>query len=246
VKQEFVKTANFEKLVKAIRRAEQRGAKEAGMVFVQAHPGTGKSKAVENYAINDAGAVFIRAKQGYTVFAFLRELARELSIDTGCRPDELFRRCLSALAHRPGAKIIVDEVQHCLINSAAVLEKIRDFSDMTGIVVVLVAGEEGVWERLGRRPQLASRVCEAINFDRASERDVAGVCAQLSEVEIKADLVKRIHADSKGLMRLVLNAIANVELIARNNGLTAVAAKDCDGFSLCVNWTDRKVAFDKA
>lgn len=245
MKYEFVKTANYERLLKAIRRADQRGAKEAGMVFVQAHPGIGKSNAVEQFAANDPGAVFIRAKQGYTVFAFQRELARELSIDTACRPDELFRRCLAALAQRNGAKIVIDEVQHCLINGAAVLEKVRDFSDMTGIVVVLVAGEEGVWERLGRRPQLASRVCEVVTLERLSERDCAAVCAQLADVQIAPDLVKRIHHDSKGLMRLALNAIANVEQIARNNDLKTVTAKDCDGFDLCVSWAEKKIAFDR-
>lgn len=244
MKHTFVKTQNYERLVQAIKRAENRGAQEAGMIFVQAHPGIGKTKTIEQIAVHDKNGKHIRAKQGYTPRAFMEELAVELNVDSACRSHTLFRRLLEAMTK--DTRLYIDEVQHCFADGAAVLEKIRDLTDMTGIVVVLVAGKEETWARFARQPQLASRVCEVVDFEFNSERDIKALCEQLSEVTIEADLLKRIYADSKGLMRLAKNAIANVEQIAKTNGLTSIGAKHCESFALCIEWSGKKSrAFEK-
>lgn len=235
MKHQFVKTKNYERFMKAFRSVEERGAREAGMLFVEGQPGAGKTETVQGVAAQN-GWVFLRANVDWTPRYFLGELARELSVDTAGRSGDLFKRCLMQLAKRDFPAIVVDEVQHCLGNRAAILEKIRDFSDRTNSPVILVAGENGAWERLGRFPQLASRIASHIKFELADDNDIAAVFKQLCEVPVSADLVSRVKKDSKGLMRLVMNAIPAVERIASTNGLKTVTAKDADGVPLCVDW----------
>ena len=65
---------------------------------------------------------------------------------------------------------------------------------------------------------------------------MATACQPLAEVQIAADLVKRIHADTGGRMRNVLNAISRVEMAAKGLNKTSVTAADVRRLTLCEDY----------
>lgn len=224
MKNQFVATSNYQRLIEAVRRLDARGAREAGMLLVSGHPGYGKTNAVEAWSTQN-NSLYLRANVDWTPRYALRALCGVLGIDPSGSADQLFQRILTRLAQRGFPAIVIDEVQHCLANGAAVLEKVRDLSDRTRSPVLLVAGEENVLRRIQRYPQIASRIAENVEFEPASVDDVKALCKRLADVEIKADLAEEIHRQSRGLVRLVMNAIANAEGVARTNSLSAIDLK---------------------
>jgi hypothetical protein len=171
----------------------------------------------------------------WTPARFLQELAEELRVDTTGRRKEVFGRVVAAIG-RSQVPLVVDEVQHCLANGARTLEAVRDISDLTETIVVLVAGEDRVLARIARYPQIARRIYRAVEFTGASVADVSRSCRELVEVEIAQDLVEEIHRQSNGIMGHVINAIALVEQDAKRNGKRKVSAADYAGKALVIDW----------
>ncbi len=235
MKPQFVKTSNYERLMKGFRQAENRGAPEATFIFVHGHPGVGKTRLMEDVCAQE-GWLWLRADKGWTPSVFVRALGQLLKVDTACRPDKLFARCIEAMARLGFPPIAIDEVQHCEKDAFAVIERVRDFSDRTKSPVFLVAGSLGVWEKFCRVEQLVSRVSAAVELVPYEQKDVQATFDALCEVKVSADVAARVTAESKGLSRLVANAIKNVEAFAATNGLATVTAKDLTGIKLCIDW----------
>jgi len=238
MKNELVKTSNYERFRAAISAVEQRGAPEVSMLLVCGDPGFSKSIIVNKWAI-DAKAVYLRAKTDWTPTRFLRELAFALGVERNGRSDEVFGRIVAAIA-KSQSPLVIDEVQHTLPNRARTLEAIRDISDLTEIIVVLVAGEGRVLDRIALFPQIASRIHKVVNFEAASLDDVAACCSEMAEVEIAHDLVEEIRKQSGGRMRHVVNAIALIERAAKRSGKKKVAAADFEGKALVQDWQIRR------
>lgn len=234
----LVKTSNYERFRSAITAVERRGAPEASWVVVAGHPGLSKSIIVNRWAV-DTKAVYLRAKVDWTPAQFLDELATVLGVDTTGRRREVFGRVVAAIA-KQNVPLIVDELQHLLKNRARTLEAVRDVSDITETIVVLVAGEDKVLNRLALYPQLSSRVARVVEFGTATLEDVERACRELSDVEIARDLVEEIRAQSDGLMRHVINAIAAIEQDAKRNGKKKAVAADYAGKALVMDWQKRR------
>jgi hypothetical protein len=235
VRKQFVKTSNYEKFQAAIRFVEARGALEASWMLVEGSPGYGKTDTVEEWAAK-SGAVYLRAKEKYSPSFFLEELADKLKVEgTGTRR-ERFQRITGKLLGTQ-TPIVLDEVQHCLPNNASVLEALRDITDITETVAVLVAGEDKVQRRIARFPQLSRRIRETVEFKPATIEDAALLCAQLADVEIDEGLIVEIHRQSKGRVSDIVNAVAAVELQAkRNRGAKRVTLADMAGQELVHDW----------
>ncbi len=238
MKKELVKTSNYERFRTAITAVEQRGAPEASMLLVVGDPGFSKSVVVNKWAV-ETKAVYLRAKVGWTPTRFLLELAEDLRVDTSGRGKEVFARVVAVVGKRQ-MPIVIDEVQHTLANGARVLEAVRDISDLTETIIVLVAGEERVLPKIARYPQISSRIGKVVEFDRATVEDVQRCCKELSDVNIAADLAAEIHRQSNGRMRDVINAIAIVERAAKRAGSTSVKAADFAGKALVNDWQVRR------
>ena len=238
MKKELVKTANYERFRAAITAVEQRGAPEASLLLVVGDPGFSKSIVVNRWAV-EAKAVYLRAKVGWTPNRFLLELAEELRVDVSGGAKQIFARVV-AVVGKQQMPIIIDEVQHTLINGARVLEAVRDISDLTETIVVLVAGEERLLPRIARYPQISSRIGKVVEFTAASIDDVARTCDELSEIKIDRDLAIEIHRQSNGRMRDVVGAIAIIERAAKRTGSRHVKAADFAGKALVHDWQTRR------
>lgn len=243
MKKQFVKTENYERFRTGITAVENRGAAEASLMLVTSEAGYGKSTTVDNWAIAN-GAAYIRAKEGYTPSWFKSDLAENLKIDSRGRPKELFARIAGYIGTHQ-IPVVIDEVEHCLDNNAAVLEAVRDLSDLTEVLVIMVGMGE-VQAKIARHKQISSRIARVVEFQPASIVDVDLTCKQLAEVEIEKDLIQEILNVSGGRMREVLNAIATVENTAKRNGATKVSLADMAGQSLNHDWQARRPRMVKA
>ncbi len=238
MKKLLVKTENYERFRTGITAVEQRGAAEASLMLVVGDPGFSKSIVVEQWAV-DMKAVYLRAKVEWTPSRMLAELAEQLRVDTSGGGRQVFGRVIAAIGKQQ-VPLVIDEVQHTLANRARVLEAVRDISDLTETIVILVAGEERVLPRIARYPQISSRIAKVVEFQPASLADVTKCCAELAEVDIARDLVEEIHRQSAGRMRDAINAIARVERHAKRNGQKKAALADFAGKALVEDWQSRR------
>lgn len=242
MKKRFVKTSNYERFQAAIRAVEGRGAPEAGWLLVYGDPARGKSTIVDRWAV-ETGAVYLRGKEQWTPSFFMAELAEKLGADDGGRAKDRFQRVVAKIGAEQIA-IVIDEVQHALRDSAAVLEVLRDITDLTESTAVLVAGVENVQKRLERPQfkQIASRIFDRVEFNANSPEDTVIACRELADVEIADDLTAEIHRQSAGLMRGIVNAISKVEQHAERNKLARVALADVAGKELVSDWKSARRA----
>ena len=117
------------------------------MMLVHGLPGLGKSHIVYRWA-EESGAVYLRANVDWTPKYFLVELAKALNVDSRGTAQQLFERSLRVLIERQ-CPIIIDESEFTLRDQAAVLEKIRDFSDRAEVTVVLIGMSTKMLKKLG-------------------------------------------------------------------------------------------------
>ncbi len=237
----FVKTSNYVAFEAGINKALSRGALEATNVLVFGPPGTGKTENIDYWAVQN-DAIHLRANEGWTPRQFMKELATKAGIDSTGSAHALFERLLSYMVGT-GTPLVIDEVNFCLADNAAVMEKIRDFSDRTETLVVY-AGDELVIPKIGRHAQIASRFAAVVEFKMATLADVRQLCDELAEVQIADDLVGYLHHQSGGRVRNVIDGIAVAERIGKKTS-GRVALADCEGMEMMFDWQTRRSAVVK-
>lgn len=238
MKKIFVKTiANYEQFRTGISAVENRGAAEAGLMLVTGEAGYGKSETVHYWAAHNS-AVYLRAKVEWTPRYFMTELAQELNTDQRGRAKDVFARIAGVLGSQQ-VPLVIDEAEHCLRDNAQVLEAVRDLSDLTEVMVILV-GMEHIQAKIARHKQISSRIAKVVEFKPSSLDDVGEFCKQLSEVEIAPDLVSEIYRQSAGRVREIINAIATVEQTAKRNGADKASLSDMAGQTLTHDWQARR------
>ncbi|MGE4244181.1 AAA family ATPase [Ramlibacter sp.] len=243
MKKGFVQTENFKRLREAEKLVAKRGAREAGLVIVRGVYGIGKSELTERWAV-DSGYVFVRAKETWTKRAMLDELADKMGLDKRGRNQEVQARIIGKLAVEM-VPMILDEADFLIRSTASLLEVLRDITDLTGTMCFLV-GMEHFPLKVARYGHIASRVARVVELDPLTVADVKATIAAKAEVAIDDELIARIHAQSKGRMRLVLNAVANIETWAHANGWKKVEAKQVEGKVLCTEFNGQQLGKRRA
>jgi len=235
IKQFVQGVTNHKRFRGGIDAMKVRGAEEACMLLAVGQPGYGKSVTLHHFATQEE-AVFLRAKQQWTPSFFFRELAAELNEPETGRAKDVFERVCEAVARR-GRPLVIDEVNHCMARGAAVLEAIRDVSDMTEVIVVL-GGHEDVQRSISRYPQVRSRIAQVVKFQPATLADIRLTADTLLKgIKVADDLVTEIHRQSAGRMREIMNALKCVEVFAERNALKTVANRDMHDQRLVFDWT---------
>lgn len=233
MKKGFVQTENFKRLKEAEKLVARRGAREAGLVIVRGVYGIGKSELTERWAA-DSGYVFVRAKETWTKRALLDELADKMGLAKHGRNQEVQARIIGKIAVDM-VPIIVDEADFLVRSTASLLEVLRDITDLTGTMCFLV-GMEHFPHKVARYEHIASRVAKVVEFETLSLADVKATIAVKAEVKIDDGLITEIHRQAKGRMRLVLNAIANIEQWAGANSWSSVSTAQVAGKQLCTEF----------
>ncbi|MCC6195684.1 MAG: AAA family ATPase [Burkholderiales bacterium] len=233
MKKQFVQTGNYKRFRAGITAVEARGAAEASLMLVTSQAGYGKSATLEYWA-TQTHATFMRAKVQWTPRYFLTELADRLGVSSNGITKEVFSAVSLELA-KHGTPLVIDEINHCLGRGAAVLEAIRDLSDLTEVIVV-IAGHEDVQGKIARYPQIRSRVAQVVRFEPATPADIRLLADQLLDVKIADDLIVEIQRQSAGRTREIMNALAHCEQFAQRNGAKTLNAKDLAGNRLVFDW----------
>ena len=233
MKKGFVKTENFKRLAEAQKIVEKRGAREAGLVLIKGHYGIGKSELTERWAA-DSSWVFVRAKETWTKRALLDELADKMGLAKTGRNQEVQARIIGKLAVDM-VPMIIDEADFLVRSTASLLEVIRDITDLTGTMCFLV-GMEHFPSKVARYGHIASRVAKVVELLPLSLADVKHTVAAKADVTIDDDLLPEIHRQASGRMRLVLNAISNIEQWAQANSWKHVTAAHIGGKALCIEF----------
>ena len=240
MKKGFVQTNNFRLLKEAEKVVSRRGASEAGLVLIQGKFGIGKSALTERWA-TDNGHVFIRAMKVWTPRSMLEDIAAKLGLAVRGSAKDIENRIAQHLAQTMQA-LIIDEADYLAdMKSAAKLETIRDISDVTGTMVFLV-GMEHFPTIVQRYEHIASRVARIVQLHPLDLADVQTVCKAKADVVLVPALVEQIHRDSKGRMRHILNAIANIEAWAEANSWAEVDVSHVKGRALCADFTGQMAA----
>lgn len=234
MKKGFVQTENFKRLKEAEKLVARRGAREAGLVIVRGVYGIGKSELTERWAA-DSNYVFVRAKETWTKRALLDELADKMGLAKHGRNQEVQARIIGKMAVDM-VPLIVDEADFLVRSTASLLEVLRDITDLTGTMCFLV-GMEHFPLKVARYAHIASRVARVVEFEVLSLADVRATVSVKAEVALDDEVVAQIHAQAKGRMRLVLNAIANLEQWAAANSWKTVQAKHIEGKALCTEFS---------
>jgi len=221
VKASFVQTENANRLREGVQMLTERGAREAAWMLITGRPGEGKTTTLYNWCAA-SGAVFITATQGMTPGRLVTAIGERLGLSVTARD---LATLIGGRLLEADTPVVVDEAQFLLADNAAALERLRGITDKSATPVLLVSMERDVY-RFGAREQISSRIFNWVEFRPASLEDVSLACHQLADVQIAPDLVARIHADTKGRMRGVLNAISRIEMAAKGLGKKAVAAAD--------------------
>ncbi len=247
MKKGFVQTENFRRLKDAEKLVAKRGAREAGLVIIKGVYGVGKSELTERWAA-DSGYVFVRAKETWTKRALLDELADAMGLAKTGRNQEVQSRIITKIGIEM-VPIIVDEADHLVRSTASLLEVLRDVTDVTGTMCFLV-GMEHFPMKVARYGHIASRVAKVVEFEPLSVADVKATVAAKAVIGADATgaplpmddaLIAEIHRQCNGRMRLVLNAIANIEQWSEANGWKKVSIDLVKGKSLCTEFNGQQL-----
>lgn len=244
MKQGFVRTKNYQKLLETIGQMESRGAREASLILVEGEPALGKTAAVQRVSVDKGAAVF-RCAATWTKRALLDVMADEFRVDKRGRNQEVQQRLVRKIAGDQ-TPLVFDEVQHIIGSTAATLECVRDITDATEVLCILVAGTADVQNRLARFPQIASRIGAVVTFTPLTEPDFLAVVKQVAEVELDKGLLGRLYAESGGKTRLVLNGVATIERHCHASGEKRATEAMFQGVQLCAEWQSRRVRRERA
>ncbi|KZK97313.1 MULTISPECIES: ATP-binding protein [unclassified Pseudovibrio] len=216
MRNDFVKTSNVQRFLNALTALNERGAQEACLVVVDGLPGLGKTTTLQKW-VAQTGSIYLRAKKEWTPSWFMNELLESLRVHPPHAFQKKYRKALEELAGRQASAgienkafgLVIDEADH-VSGKSAILETIRDISDMIELPVILV-GMGKVNDNLTRFPQVASRVSQKVRFKKCTEDDVRALIDGRCEVPVADDLLKFVHKVSGGYNREILEAIANIE-----------------------------------
>ena len=211
MKRIFVKNTNARNFETYISKMQKRGPQESGLLLVTGRPGDGKTATLYNYA-GRVNAVMLTAGVDSTPRRLMVELAEKLGIEASSN----YQREIEAVIARNGYTIILDEAGFALANKAACVEKLREITDKTlTLLVMVVMKHDMIKLSQPKLKQLADRISDICEFQRATLEDVQLACLQLGEVAMAPELVTHIHKVTDGSMRQVLNAICRVEETAQ-------------------------------
>lgn len=214
--------ANVSLCASAVERALNRPSHLPGMVCMHGPAGWGKSKAATFVALKHKG-YYIQCQETWTNRAILHYILQTMGIPPRQRVWEMAEQVCEQLA-KSGRPLIVDELDK-LVKKKSV-ELVRDLYEGSGAVVLLI-GEQGIYDKLGRWERFHRRIVEWV---QAVPADIAD-CGHLQrlyhpEVSIEKDLLERIAEVSAGSAGRVCLNLAAVAKFAADTGLDTVSLAD--------------------
>ncbi len=237
MKHHFVKTENHQRLMAGVRFMEDRGSLSSPLCLVHGDPGVGKTRNISQYGA-ESGAVLIKGHVGMKLDGLYWAISQQLGIKTSRNlTAEMMEQ--TAVLRATQAPIIFDEAQFglsmtCKKVEAAGIEHLRQLGESAGVFVLLVCHESEVPRFAGSR-HIETRIAHRIELKNATEADTVQFVRELAEVEIGEGVGELVFRQTGGRFRLVENAIACLERIAKAKNLSQLTLADVGKVKLVVD-----------
>ncbi|WP_337871599.1 AAA family ATPase [Ignavibacterium sp.] len=176
---------------------------EIGCIVGEA--GTGKTRAIKEYTLQNPDVILLEADLSYTTKIFFKELSRKLGMDDSGGIYDLFTNCIDKLKDS-GRLIIIDEAENLPYRA---LDMIRRLYDKANVGILLVGLPRLVSNLTGKRgeyKQLYSRVGFVSQLDRLTENDTRQIVQKvfLSSNGEYADFHNLAKGNMRKLEKLIL------------------------------------------
>lgn len=209
---------NVKLCMQALERAMNRDRHLPGLVCFYGPSGWGKSSAA-SYAYNKLGAYYVECRSTFTRKAFLAEILKELGIPPLKTIHDMFDQVIEVLGEGD-VPLIIDEMDYLVDKN--MVELVRDLFEGSQAPVLCI-GEEGLPKKLAKWERFHGRILDWVPAESVTLADATHLanlyCAGL---EIREDLLIRIHELAAGSARRVCVNLALVEEEARKKGLTGI------------------------
>jgi DNA transposition AAA+ family ATPase len=222
MRSKIVPVKNVARLASAARALTTRAPGAPGMGLVEGETGYGKSTAVA-WLSNQVPSIYVRALACWSPNVMLTTLCDELRIANRGSNGALVTRIVESLS-RSGQAVFVDEADY-ITRSERMTETLRDLHDLATVPVILI-GMAGIAQKLSHRKQLTGRIAQHVTFEALDLDDAALIARELCDVTIKPDLLERVHADTRGSVRLMVVSLARIEQHAKAKAMSSIGAAD--------------------
>lgn len=209
MKNVFVETANVSAFRSAVRTIEDTNKGQPGLALAWGQAGRGKTLTARNYHAGHGG-IYLRAWEGWTQAAFLRELCDRVCGRTPNGAAICKRHIIKHLDRQPQT-LFVDEADRLHVSR---LEDLRDIHDETGAPIVLI-GEEELLGLLGERRRIWSRVTQEVNFGPVALEDVAMFAMEAASLDVAPEACRLMVDRADGDFRLIRNMVQMLEQAAK-------------------------------
>lgn len=187
MKDKFIETQNYIKLVEAFGALEILPPNTPRMGLGYGSFGLGKTFALERLASNK-DVIILRCGTTWTKTSVINKLCVELDIDEIGKTSDKYEKIVEALRidKKP---IIVDEVDTILKpDKTTILELFRDIHDEANNTIFFIGMEEANG-KLKKHKHYYSRIVNLVKFESICMEDVRKFC-ELSDIKIEDDLVE--------------------------------------------------------
>jgi hypothetical protein len=218
MREEFVETQNYIKLVEAFSNLDSLPSTAPRMGLGFGNFGLGKTFSLERIAARE-NAILLRAAQTWSKTSLLSKLCTELTLDATGHSPAKYERIRESFLVVPRT-LIIDEVDALLkADKTSVLEMLRDLHDETNIILFFVGMEEAN-AKFKRHRHYYSRIVELIVFEQIGRSDIEKYCG-LCAVIIEADLINFFVTKYPNLRQIKV-MLLRLEKFCEMNGIDSV------------------------
>jgi DNA transposition AAA+ family ATPase len=219
MRSKIVPISNVGRLMEAADALINRSIGMPGMGLIEGQTGYGKTTAVA-WLTTRLNGVYVRALATTTPSSLLDSICKELNIGKRATNVGTVEEIVRKLAEtsRP---LFIDEADY-LADRKKLIETLRDVHDLSTVPVVLI-GMHGFRRKVTSLQQLTGRIAEWVEFQPSTIDDATRLAKELAEVEISADLVRKLHAEANGSVRLIVVGMSKIEQYAKARGWDRIA-----------------------
>lgn len=221
MRSKIVPISNVARLAEAGDALLHRASGMPGMGLVFGPSGFGKTTAIAWLATRQHG-VFVRALAATNPSSLLESICRELGIARRASNAATVESIVEKLAET-GRPLFVDEADY-LVENHRLIETLRDIHDLASVPVILI-GMAGIQRKITKRPQLAGRIAQWVEFQPATLEDAKALARELAEVSIQDELVEQLFNTSGGSIRLCVVGLSRIEQLARAKGIQTIGVE---------------------
>jgi DNA transposition AAA+ family ATPase len=226
MKDKIVPVKNLQRLAEHGEMLRTRNPRTPGIGVVSGETGFGKSTGLTWYGVRKVRAIYVRAMELWTPSAMLEAIGDELGITIGRNLAKAAQQVVGALVQQ-NRMLIVDEADY-VVEKRRLINTLRDIHDLAGTPLILVGMKEfqkKLRTALEQR-QFANRVAFQLEFLPTDFDDTRLTAAELLEIDIDDELLRRVHDASDGNMRDIVVGLQRIETHFRAKGAKKATAKE--------------------